>query len=113
MTSPCTCGSFGFCARHGIRKGPHWFRLCQTREDYRQAWEEGRGPGQSPRVPPRSPPARWTCPVIGGPCDHAALGRTTFYCRLDLPGIPGGCGHLKRARATAILASRIGKPCPW
>jgi hypothetical protein len=43
----CEPQSFPFeCARHGCIKTEHWWNLCQTREDYFQLWEEGRGPGQ-------------------------------------------------------------------
>lgn len=42
----CQCESPGYCERHSILKTPHWHHLCQTREDYFLAWEEGRGPGQ-------------------------------------------------------------------
>jgi hypothetical protein len=27
-------------------KGPHYFKLCQEREDYRAKWDANRGPGQ-------------------------------------------------------------------
>jgi len=42
----CICTTPGFCERHKCRKSEHWLHLCQTRPDYFQAWEEGRGPGQ-------------------------------------------------------------------
>ena len=34
------------CERHGIHKDTHWHHLCQTRVEYRKAWDEGHGPGQ-------------------------------------------------------------------
>jgi len=46
----CTCPLAGYCDRHGIDKSEHWHQLCQTRDNYRAAWDEGRGPGQ-PRKP--------------------------------------------------------------
>lgn len=49
MTDPCSCQPTHFpftCLRHRCRKTAHWHFLCQTRDDYRQLWEEGRGPGQ-------------------------------------------------------------------
>ena len=42
----CECPLAGFCKRHNMVKGPHLHKLCQTREDYFQLWEEGFGPGQ-------------------------------------------------------------------
>lgn len=35
-----------WCERHRCWKTRHWRTLCQTRPEYRQAWEDGRGPGQ-------------------------------------------------------------------
>lgn len=43
----CTCPIAGYCARHRVDKTEHWHKLCQTRDDYRAAWDAGRGPGQS------------------------------------------------------------------
>jgi hypothetical protein len=42
----CECQSPGFCQRHGIHKGPAWFKLCQKSEKHWQAWEAGHGVGQ-------------------------------------------------------------------
>lgn len=44
--SQCECPIAGYCERHHVTKNEHWHKLCQ-REDYFQAWEEGRGPGQT------------------------------------------------------------------
>lgn len=43
----CTCSEPGYCDRHRCWKSPHWHQLCQTREDYFLAWEDGCGPGQT------------------------------------------------------------------
>lgn len=43
---PCDCPIAGFCERHGINKPPAWHRLCQKRDEYREAWDAGVGPGQ-------------------------------------------------------------------
>ena len=43
----CTCPLAGYCDRHGIDKSEHWHHLCQTKPNYRAAWDEGYGPGQS------------------------------------------------------------------
>jgi hypothetical protein len=42
----CECAEPGWCERHKMMKPAHWHHLCQTRENYRLAWDEGRGPGQ-------------------------------------------------------------------
>jgi len=43
---PCSCPAAGFCARHSIQKGDHYFRLCLERDDYRAKWDANRGPSQ-------------------------------------------------------------------
>lgn len=43
----CVCPEPGFCQRHGCKKTPHLHRLCQTRDDYFELWESGKGPGQA------------------------------------------------------------------
>ena len=45
-SNPCSCPIAGFCDRHKIHKGDHYFRLCQEREDYRTKWDANRGPSQ-------------------------------------------------------------------
>ena len=42
----CECSMAGFCLRHRVDKTPHLKHLCETREEYFNAWELGRGPGQ-------------------------------------------------------------------
>lgn len=49
MSEPCDCPLAGYCDRHSVRKGDVWHRLCQTRDDYRAKWDDGRGPGQKPK----------------------------------------------------------------
>ena len=51
----CQCEGPGYCERHDVKKSPHWFHLCRTRDDYFQAWEQGRGPGQKQTKKPRKP----------------------------------------------------------
>ncbi len=50
MNCPCECPSNGdseyHCPRLDCRMTPKLCRLYQTRDDYRRAWDEGRGPGQ-------------------------------------------------------------------
>ncbi|MAF25828.1 hypothetical protein CL634_09685, partial [bacterium] len=44
------------CPRHGCMKTKHLHKLCKTKEEYFQAWENGVGPNQSlsQRQPPQS-----------------------------------------------------------
>ena len=44
--SECTCQLAGWCDRHNMKKHATWHKLCQSHEDYREAWDAGRGPGQ-------------------------------------------------------------------
>lgn len=46
MSEPCTCPLAGWCNRHNVDKPKVWHQLCQTRDNYRKAWDNGRGPGQ-------------------------------------------------------------------
>lgn len=46
----CICTASGWCEKHQCYKTPHQHELCQTRPDYFQLWEDGRGPGQWPRA---------------------------------------------------------------
>lgn len=48
--TPCECPLAGYCTRHKVTKPNGWHKLCQTRESYFRAWEEGRGPGQKPNT---------------------------------------------------------------
>ena len=50
MTEPCSCPIAGWCDRHKVKKHKVWHQLCQSHDDYRKAWDKGRGPGQ-PRKP--------------------------------------------------------------
>ena len=50
MSDPCSCPLAGWCDRHDVRKNNTWHQLCQSKDNYRAAWDEGRGPGQ-PKKP--------------------------------------------------------------
>lgn len=43
----CVCPVAGFCERHKVEKSEALHSLCQTRDNYFQAWEAGRGPRQN------------------------------------------------------------------
>jgi len=47
----CECPLAGYCKLHKVSKPIGWHKLCQTKESYFEAWEQGRGPGQSGRNP--------------------------------------------------------------
>jgi hypothetical protein len=53
IVAPCECPMAGWCERHKVAKGKTWHGLCRTSESYRKAWDEGRGPGQTPMVEDR------------------------------------------------------------
>lgn len=46
--SECECQipNGGLCPRHNVDKCAMWVQLCWTRPDYRQRWDDGKGPGQ-------------------------------------------------------------------
>lgn len=49
MTAPCECNPTAFpffCERHRCEKHEHFLHLCRTRDNYRLAWDENRGPLQ-------------------------------------------------------------------
>lgn len=58
--SDCECPLAGFCPRHKIDKPPAWHRLCQTKPEYRDVWDQGIGPGQR-RKRAASKPAKKPC----------------------------------------------------
>jgi len=41
-----TCEGAGFCVRHSMHKTEQLAKLCRTRPDYKQIFDEGRWPGQ-------------------------------------------------------------------
>lgn len=45
----CVCYEGGWCDRHGVKKSDRMHELCQTRQNYWEAWEQGIGPGQKSR----------------------------------------------------------------
>lgn len=47
MLTPCECPLAGYCNRHKVNKSIKLHELCQTKMNYFQAWEEGRGPRQN------------------------------------------------------------------
>lgn len=48
---PCSCPLAGLCERHKMEKPAHWHALCQKHDGYRQAWDNGIGPGQRKQKP--------------------------------------------------------------
>jgi hypothetical protein len=78
----CTCSEFGWCTRHKVYKGPHFFHLCQHNDRYFQAWEEGRGPGQKNEqlaaVAAADTRIIWDCPACG--TRHALAEQSDRVC---------------------------------
>lgn len=52
---PCSCPLAGWCERHRLNKTDAQHKLCQTRANYRKAWDEGRLFGQK-NAKPKQPP---------------------------------------------------------
>lgn len=39
MSEDCSCEGPGYCPRHKMTKGHNNFKLCQTRPEYRELWD--------------------------------------------------------------------------
>ncbi len=63
----CQCPDGGWCEPHQIEKTAHYVKLCRTREPYRRAWNECRGPRQGHDQGKTSGPGAELCRMIG--CD--------------------------------------------
>lgn len=44
--TPCICPNAGWCPLHKIKKTAHFHKLCQTRPDYFEMYQNCNGPGQ-------------------------------------------------------------------
>lgn len=101
MPPQCHCEPSGYpfyCERHKVKKTAHWVRLCQTRPDYFQAWEDGRGPGQVHASLPKAESPRRGCPgtelkrILLGFGIKAASGCNCAGMARQMDGWgPGGC----------------------
>ena len=95
----CQCHGPGFCERHKVQKGERWFQLCQTRDDYFQAWEAGTGPGQpkpqSVVKPPKKKPAGWGDAVTTA-LKKIGVTEEGYKAAKQLFGLPPTCGCAKR-----------------
>ncbi|MDE2101383.1 MAG: glycosyltransferase family 2 protein [Patescibacteria group bacterium] len=65
MTQPCECPGPGFCHRHQLPKDEHLWRLCQTDERYREAFDTYAAMQAQPQV----------CQ------DWEHIGETTYRCK--------------------------------
>jgi len=75
MIEPCECElGCGFCIKHNIRKPDAWVKLCQRSEKYRQAWNQGHGPGQgrTSKEPQQTALLNHWCSLHYYPVKHAA-----------------------------------------
>ena len=50
----CECPFHGWCERHRVNKSTRMHDVCQTKQKYFDAWEQGRGPGQTIVQKPKS-----------------------------------------------------------
>lgn len=96
----CVCKEPGWCERHQCQKHAHWHHLCQTNEDYFQAWEAGRGPGQGlPKVVvPREPRPRkegWGDAVTAA-LKKIGITEDRYKAVKELFGLPPTCGCPQR-----------------
>ena len=89
----CQCNSNAttiWCERHHVQKSVHWQHLCATSEEYFQAWEEGRGPGQEVTKKQRGPgPIRLAVNFSRAAVQHAKRGfrrvpEQVFHTRLEI-----------------------------
>ena len=99
MISECKCQEFSgdermfWCETHQCWKTRQWQKLCQTNEKYRQAWADGRGPGQ----------------VLPDPSDDA---QDENEHAPKLPRRPKGVGdHMKDAIAELGIHPKHGCGC--
>lgn len=96
---PETAGKAYDCPKHGCRMTPSFCKLYDTRENYRQAWDEGRGPTQIDtaklkRQPCEPPKNRWR---LGDVVSRAlALVGVTEERVTEWLGRPCGCGKRRK-----------------
>lgn len=92
----CSCPLEGWCARHKLNKSTHLHKLCQSRADYRQAWDDNRGPMQDGGSKARSKPYTHWEPLHAYPVTQAhnwdPRAAKVFYRKWEA-AIPnkGGC----------------------
>lgn len=115
MTKPCECTVPGFCPRHKIHKTSHWWKLCQDKENYRAAWDAGKGPGcpikgrqcAAPEVAATHLAKCRTCP------QHRRKGVVQEWCQLDIrPREDGSECNVHAIRAFMPRALGLLPPCP-
>lgn len=96
MNCPCELPEAGEriydCERLGCRMTPHYCKLYQTREDYRNSWNAGRGPAQNlPDAKPQNQRARKKRKPTTGP--GTELKRLLRWVGITDTGC-GGCGGM-------------------
>ena len=97
----CVCDKPGWCVRHQCEKSEHWHMLCQTRPDYFQLWEEGRGPGQCFPTSEMEPSLVQKALSLGAAVvRHAADGAfklddAAYFARLDICRSCGSCDAIR------------------
>jgi hypothetical protein len=101
----CQCEHPGWCERHGVRKSPHLHKLCQTRQDYYDAWEQGRGPGQHLPVEPQPPGLG---DMVAAGLASVGITKERYQAARAAVGLKRPCGCLKRQKKLNELGKRIG-----
>ena len=111
MTCPCELPNgdkrIYFCEHLQTKMTPNWCKLYQTKDSYRIAWEEGRGPGQSTTqkqtttktvITPNRKKAKKKRPILLGDMVSNALAIVgiTEERVTKMIGRPCGCGRRKR-----------------
>lgn len=94
--TPCECPVAGFCQRHGIEKTAHWHKLCKTRIEFWNFYEQGIGPGQKK---PNGQPVDMSCAHRGerlriGECDLCGIKGQPFDVMSC--AVHGECSHTRK-----------------
>ena len=104
------------CVRLGCRMTPHFCHLYQTNDSYRNAWNEGRGPGQRLAVPrpkrtmktskPRKPCGRKSVDAYSDDDAKFAL----FLC-IRCEHYDDDSDHCQAPTTCKRVARQLSRPC--
>ena len=106
----CECPLAGICERHNVDKNEHWHKLCQTRENYFNAWEEGRGPGQAQKRPVKTEPSHRQMTVEKDAQGRAAWIALHSYSQ-DGEWSPSKASEFYNNEWLATIPKESGCPC--
>lgn len=94
----------GLCPRHQMVKPAHWVRLCVAKDNYFEAWEVGKGPGQrngATQTKKRSGLGDWLHDWLAG---HGITEERYVEVK-QLFGLPPTCG----CRARQEWLNKVGR----